>query len=136
MTAREIMELINSDMEHEAFGLRADRKGIEIGDAFDNSHQWYQDWQDGWGEFPRDDYNADPDHPYNENMGCWDDGELDGVCTIGIVRPTEKAIDKALKAIRGYVDDCHTEIYLVGGSWAQGGNDIGESIIMDAVRIA
>ena len=137
LTAKEILEIIANDEEHEAFGLRADRAGIEIGETLANSHQWYQDWQEWWGDFPEDDYNADPEHPYNAEMGCWDDGELDGVCTIGIsTEMSEAEIEQAMKAISVYLDGLHTEIYLVVGDMGQGGNDIGEIIISDHERIA
>jgi len=107
LTAEKILHLIWDDMEFEAYGLRADRSGLEIGTRLENSRQWFQDWQDHWGEFPADDYNADPEHPYNEDMGCWDDGELDGVCTIGIDKyaSTVQDIETALNRIEAYIDD-------------------------------
>ena len=138
LTAEKILHRIWDDMEFEAYGLRADRSGLEIGTKLENSRQWFQDWQDHWGEFPADDYNADPEHPYNEDMGCWDDGELDGVCTIRIDKyaSTVQDIETALNRIEAYIDDVRTEIYLIGGSYSQGGYDIGESIISDAIIIA
>lgn len=137
LTAKAILDMINNDVEHEAFGLRADRAGIEIGQALDNSHQWFQDWQEWWGKFPADDYNADPYHPYNDEMGCWDDGELDGVCTLGITPDmTVDDVENVLSEIEGYRNGCHTEIYLIGGSYGQSGNDIGEQIVSEAVRLA
>ena len=55
----EIMEIIANDSNHRAFGLRADFAGLSTGQKLEPSHQWLQDWQDCWGEFPEDDYNAD-----------------------------------------------------------------------------
>ena len=94
LTVAEILNLMSEDMEHMNFGIRADREGIEAGDALDNSKQWYQDWQDAWGEEP-DERDGDPEHPYNAEMGCWADGELDGCCAIG-VEASEESIAAAL----------------------------------------
>lgn len=143
MTAAEILEIVKandywtSDGDYECFGLRADRAGITVGTVLPNSHQWWQDYrEDDWGELPDpSDYNSNPDHPYNEELGCWDDGELDGVCTVGITGTTESAIAQALELIKSYTWD-HQTVYLVAGNNAQTGNDIGETIISDGTVIA
>lgn len=136
MTAREILDLMLDD-DHNYFGLRCDRDGIEAGTALENSHQWFQDWQDAWGELPDpDDYNSDPDHPYNDDIGCWDDGELNGVCTVGIMGLSEAAVEAALERINQYVWGDHQSIYLVAGDSCEGGNDIDELIIEDGTVIA
>ena len=132
MTATEILTVIKNG-DYEFYGLRADRAGIQIGDTFDNSRQWYQDWQEWWGEFPADDYNADPDHPYNKALGCWEDGELDGTCSIGITRCDENSIAAALELVSAYIGE---NVYLIAGDDAEGGNDIGEIIIRDARCVA
>ena len=65
----------------------------------------------------------------------WDAGELDGTCTIGLpdyACDFEKEIAKALERVQMYGDN----IYLVGGDNAGQGNDIGETIIANAVCIA
>lgn len=132
LTAKEILAIIEAS-EFDVFGLRADRAGIERGEHFENSHQWWQDyiWDD---EFVDDIYN-DPEHPYNAEMGCWDDGELDGVCTIGIDDLTEAAIEKALEDFRPYTIGAEA-LYLVGGDWGNKGNDFGELIIGNSECLA
>ena len=142
MTAREIYDIIMADSEHEVFGLRADHSGIEVGTVLPNSHQWWQDYQeDSWGELPDpDDYNSNPEHPYNEEIGCWDDGELDGVSTIGVKINLRNAaddlagIEKALKLASGYLYK-GSSLYLVAGGYSWGGNDVGEVIIEDGTVI-
>lgn len=123
MTAQEILEII-SEGKHEFYGLRMDRAGIEVGQIFDNSHQWYQDDPADWGE----------ECEYVEEMKMWDGGELNGVCTIGIRDyPTLKDVEKALDRVSMYLGE---SIYLVGGDDAEGGNDIGESIIRNGECMA
>lgn len=132
MTTNEILtNIYNGD--YEFYGLRADRAGIQIGDTFAKSHQWYQDWQEWWGELPDDDYNDDPCHPYNKNNGCWDAGELNGTCCIEITLPTHEAIIAALKLVSAYIGD---NVYLIAGDDAEFGNDVGEIIIRDAKCVA
>ena len=127
MTVKEIAEIVKNGLfnEHDVYGLRADRDGIEAGDTFEVSHQWYQDDPSEWGE----------ECEYNEEMQMWDGGELDGTCTIGLpdyACDFEKEIAKALERVQMYGDN----IYLVGGDNAGQGNDIGETIIANAVCIA
>ena len=127
MTVKEIAEIVKNGLfnEHDIYGLRADRAGIEAGETFENSHQWYQDDPSEWGE----------ECEYNEEMQMWDGGELDGTCTIGLpdyACDFEKEIAKALERVQMYGDN----IYLVGGDNAGQGNDIGETIIANAVCIA
>lgn len=144
MTAQEILEVIMNDDDHNAFGLRVDHAGIEIGTTLENSHEWFADYRDYWDELPDpDDLNSNPGHPYNEALGCWDDGELDGVSTVGIEtnystpEPILRSIEKALKAIKAYeCYDWKTSIYLVAGPWGQEGNDFNERIIADGTVIA
>lgn len=124
MTVNKILEIIESG-EHEAYGIRRDRAGLEVGHEFDNSHQWWQDDPSEWGE----------ECEYNEDLGLWDGGELDGICTLRISdRPTVEEIEKVLKRSEMYA--INGPAYLVGGDWAEGGNDIGESIIHNGVCVA
>lgn len=126
MTAQDILEIIENS-EYDYFGIRRDRDGLEVGHEFENSHQWWQDDPSDWDE--------GGEYEYNEEMGCWDGGELDGVCTLRLSDwPTAEEIERVLKASEMYSDN--GPAYLVGGDWAEGGNDIGESIIHNGVCIA
>lgn len=140
MKAEDIIKLIQSDdnCAYKVYGLRADRPGIEIGTVLPNSHQWWQDYQDYWEDLPDpDDYNSNPDHPYNEELGCWDDGELPGVCTLGIKADADiGSIQKVIEQIEMYRNGSYTSVYLVTGDCGFGGNDIGEEIIEDGTVLA
>ena len=127
MTVSEIAEIVRKGLfeEYNVYGLRADRDKIMPGERLKKSHQWYQDDPSAWGE----------DCPYDEDMHMWDGGELDGTCAAGIpdyACDLEKEIGLALERARTYTG-C---VYLIGGSGADRGNDIGEMIIADAVCIA
>lgn len=123
MTAQEILNTIESG-EFDFYGLRADREGIAVGDTFENSHQWYQDDPEEWGE----------ECEFNEALDMWDGGELNGVCRIGIKDfPKVKDIEEALKRVAIYSGE---SVYLVGGYSAEGGNDIWESIINEGQCVA
>lgn len=125
MTAKGILEIINSG-EYDFYGIRRDREGLTVGHHFENSHQWWQDDPSEWGE----------DCEFNEDLGLWDGGELDGVCTLRIsAYPTEDEIERVLNASEVYAFD-KTAMYLVGGDWSECGNDIGESIIQNGVCVA
>ena len=129
MTAQEILNIINADEEItygcSVYGLRADRSGIEVGERFELSHQWWQDDPTNWDE--------DGEYEYNEDLGLWDGGELDGTCTIGLGDyPTVESIRAALERVSGYLYRSADTLYLVRGTSAEGGNDIGESIIRNA----
>lgn len=133
MTAKDILTIITADEDH-VYGLRADRPGLLIGHHFDNSRQWYQDYI--WDPYP-DDIYSDPDHPFDEVMRCWDDGELDGVCTLGVSpEMTEAQINQLLEDVKAYKMNKTSSIYLVSGSYADNGNDIGEWILHDGVCTA
>lgn len=135
MTAQEIIS-IAEESGFDDFGLRVDYTGVEVGETFPASHQWFQDWQEEWGERPDPDVNPDPDHPYNPVMNCWEDGELPGVCTVGIWSLTEKAVNRALKLIDSYKWGKGYKVYLVGGDLTEGGYDADELIIVDGVALA
>lgn len=130
MTAQEILNIINADEDFtfgcSYYGLRADRSGIEAGDCFENSHQWYQDDPSDWGE----------ECEYNDDLQMWDGGELDGTCSIGLGDcPTVKSIEAAIKCASIYCGDAST-LYLIKGDSCEAGNDIGESIIRNAECVA
>ncbi len=134
-TAEEIKNIIeNSDCEY--FGIRVDKFGFEVGQELENSHQWFQDYQDGWEyDWDGDEYD-DPNHPYNKEIGCWDDGELNGTCAIYI------DADMPVSKIQKRLDDMKyyrwkgSSIYLIGGDDMESGNDINETIISDAKVLA
>lgn len=89
-----------------------------VGIALKN--QWYQDDPSEWGE----------DLPYNEELGLWDGGELDGTCAITI---DENEVEKAIDASNRYDGD---HLYLIASSNAWGGNDYMEVLMSNAVVIA
>lgn len=132
MNALEILNIINAD-EDTAFGcafygLRADHSGIERGERFENSHQWYQDDPSDWDEYG--------EYEYNDDLDMWDGGELDGTCTIGLGDfPTVESIQAVLERVSGYLYGNADTIYLVRGTGAEGGNDIDETIISNATCV-
>lgn len=107
------------------YGLRVD-EGIRynLGDTANNSHQLFQDPEyDDYGELL---------YPYIEdgvNRGLYDAGELDGTCTIGFDAEDDASIAKAIEHIKMYFGDY---IHVLGGDYAEDGNDRGEIIIRDA----
>ena len=136
LTANEIIKIMkNSDCEY--FGIRADKAGFNAGDELKASHQWFQDYQDGWElDWDGDRYD-DPNHPYNAYIGCWDDGELSGTCALYVDEDmTETKIEKVLREMRYYLYKDYTCVYLIGGDGMEDGNDIGETIIENARVLA
>ena len=125
MTAQRIRDMIeNSD--YEFYGLRYDDAEYDIGEEYERSHQW---WQDDPNEGLEED---DPWYlPYNEELGLWDGGELDGTCSVGV---NEGNVEEALERIKSYTN-CGKNLYLIAGDYAQGGNDCGELIINNAIVI-
>ena len=127
MTIEDIKAIIKKE-EYNSYGIRADLEGLEIGHEFENSRQWWQDDPEDGSE-------------YNEVMQCWDGGELNGVCTVGIdpwyviVKDDSEVIEKALERAATYATS-GKGLYLVGGDWSEGGNDIGEEIIHDGKCLA
>lgn len=107
------------------YGLRVD-EGIRysIGDTANNSHQLFQD--------PEYDDDGELLYPYIEdgvNKGLYDAGELDGTCTIGFDAEDDASIAKAIEQIKMYFGE---HIHVLGGDYAEDGNDRGEIIIRDA----
>ncbi|MBP5718290.1 MAG: hypothetical protein J6X53_04860 [Abditibacteriota bacterium] len=132
MTAQEILEIVENG-EYRYYGLRHDRNGLTAGFEFDNSKQWFADWQADWGDEPSYD---DPEHPYNDDLGCWADGELSGVCTLGLsAYPTEAEIQATIDNMVAY-EYSGAALYLVGGDTAETGFDGGELIISGGIVAA
>lgn len=124
LTIEDIKKLIIGT-DFEFYGLRVD-EGIRynIGDTVNNSRQLFQD--------PDFDEDGELIYPYIEhgiNKGLYDAGELDGTCTIGFDVDDDASIEKAIEQIKMYSGDY---VHVLGGDYAEGGNDRGEVIISDA----
>lgn len=124
LTVEDIKKAI-SGTEFEFYGLRVD-DGIRynIGDTVNNSRQLFQD--------PDFDEDGDLIYPYIEDgiyAGFYDAGELEGTCAIGFGAEDDASIVKALEKIKMYFGDY---VHVLGGDYAEGGNDMGELIISDA----
>lgn len=120
LTKENIMKAMNENNEYEFFGLRHDSHVYAIGEEVNRSHQWYQDDPSEWGE----------DLPYNEDLGLWDGGELEGTCAIEV---EDGNIENAMRVSAGYEGG---HLYLIASEEARGGNDYMESIMADAVVVA
>lgn len=126
MLTVEGIEKAISGTDFEFYGLRVD-EGIRysIGDTANNSRQIFQD--------PDFDDDGELIYPYIEDgvyAGFYDAGELDGTCTIGFDAEDDASIAKALEQIKMYLGDY---IHVLGGDYAEEGNDRGELIIKNAV---
>lgn len=128
MTVEDIKKVIEGT-GFEFYGIRIDN-GIRynIGDTANNSHQLWQD----------PDFGEDGEllYPYIKDgiyKGFYDGGELDGTCTIGFDAEDEESIAKAIEQINIY---CGDYIHVLGGDYAEGGNDSGEIIIRGAEVLA
>lgn len=124
LTVEDIKKAI-SGTEFEFYGLRVD-DGIRynVGDTANNSRQLFQD--------PDFDDDGELVYPYIEDgiyKGFYDAGELDGTCTIGFNAEDDASIVKALEQIRMYFGDY---VHVLGGDYAEAGNDRGELIIGNA----
>ncbi len=132
MNAIDIMNILNNDEDFAfgwcVYGLRADRKGLDVGHKFQKSHQWWQDDPSNWGE----------ECEYDEDRQQWDGGELPGTCTLGLGDfPTVESVQRVIDRMnRFYVDPKESSLYLVKGDWSEGGEDAGESIIHNAEMVA
>ena len=120
LTKDNIVKVMNDNNGYEFFGLRHDSHVYEIGEEVNRSHQWYQDDPSEWGE----------DLPYNEELGLWDGGELEGTCAVEV---TEGGVEKAIDASNRYDGD---HLYLIASCDAWGGNDYMEVLMSDAVVVA
>lgn len=124
LTVEDIKNAI-SGTDFEFYGLRVD-EGIRynIGDTANNSRQLFRD--------PDFDEDGELIYPYIEDgiyAGFYDAGELDGTCTIGFDAEDDTSIAKAIEQIKIYFGG---NIHVLGGNYAEGGNDRGELIIRDA----
>lgn len=129
-----MLESIKKAVENEYFdyfGIRVD-SGIRynVGDIANNSRQLFQD-----AEYDEDDELV---YPYIEDgiyAGFYDGGELDGTCVIKFDNDDEESINTAIKLIKSYYYNGDT-IHVLGGNYAEYGNDNGEIIIRDAQVLA
>lgn len=124
LTVEDIKKAISST-DFEFYGIRID-DGIRynIGDTANNSRQLWQD--------PDFDDDGELIYPYIEDgiyKGFYDGGELDGTCTIGFDAEDDTSIQNAIDMVSVYLGDY---IHILGGDYAEGGNDRGELIISDA----
>lgn len=124
LTIEDIKKAI-SGTDFEFYGLRVD-DGIRynIGDTANNSHQLFQD--------PDFDEDGELIYPYIEDgiyAGFYDAGELDGTCTIGFDAEDDASIVKAIEQVKIYFGG---NVHVLGGDYAESGNDNGELIISGA----
>lgn len=104
--------------EYEVYGIRVDYDlAYSVGDTCNNSHQW-------WYDEPCE--NCDLE--YNEDMLCWDGGELPGTCALEV---TEEDVDEILKNSEMYFGD---HVTLIAGDSYEAGNDLGE-VIIDKAKV-
>ena len=123
LSVKEIKEAI-ANTEYEFYGIRVDEIKYIVGETAHISHQLFQDpdfFDDG--ELI---YHYIEDGIYE---GFYDAGELDGTCTIGFDAEDDDSIQKALEKVEIYFG---SYIHILGGDYAEGGNDSGEIIISDA----
>ena len=123
LSVKEIKEAI-ANTECEFYGIRVDEIKYSVGETANNSHQLFQD--------PDFDEDGELIYPYIEDgiyEGFYDAGELDGTCTIGFDAEDDDSIQKALEKVKIYFG---SYIHILGGDYAEGGNDSGEIIISDA----
>lgn len=116
MIAKKIKKTMEEE-SYEYFGLRMDDQKYEIGSFCEASHQWMQD-------------NPEDGSPYNQEMGCWDCGELPGTCAIKINS------DSNINTLIEYVKKtyCYAKnLYLIAGDAVEYGYDPDEVVIKDAV---
>lgn len=130
ITREDIIKAMN-ESDCEWFGLRYDYHDYKIGDKCENSHQWWQDAENL--TYYQTMTQEEIDSLYDEQMDCYDDGELEGTCCLEI---TENTIDKILEEIKMYKYDDKCKCILIGGDGCQGGNDPGEVIIRNAIVLA
>ena len=118
MNIEQIKEIIEK-AEYEVYGVRGD-DGIvySVGDICERSRQW---WQDDPGE--------EAGLEYNEDMQCWDGGELPGTCALEV---DAENVAEMIEPAGLYGE----HITLIAGNIYEGGNDIGEIIIEDARVLA
>lgn len=133
MTKEMILNAIENN-DFEFYGLRYDYHNYNLNDTCENSHQWYADeWNlDNYDELTEEEINE----LYNSEMMCYDNGELNGTCSICV---TSETIEQALEDMKmyeyGYAPN-GAKLILIAGDFAEYGNDRHEIVIKDAVVIA
>lgn len=133
MTKEMILNAIENN-DFEFYGLRYDFNNYNLNDTCENSHQWFADaWNlDNYDELTEEEISE----LYNSEMMCYDNGELNGTCSI---RVTSETIEQALEDMKmyelGYLPE-GAELILIAGDFAEEGNDKHEIIIENAVVIA
>lgn len=123
LTLNKIKKAIKNT-EYEFYGIRVDEVKYNAGETANNSHQLFQD--------PDFDDDGELIYPYIENgayRGFYDAGELCGTCTIAFDAEDDHSIQGAIEQIKIYPG---SYIHILGGDYAEGGNDNGEIIISNA----
>ena len=127
--AKEIFEIVHDgDNFLDSFGVRWDNSVYAEGDILPKSHQLYQDQSY--------DYDGNPIYPEGEGRyaGYFDAGELNGTCSVCIdYYDSADTIAKKIVKSGSYTFGDHCNFYLIQGSDSEGGDDIDEAIIIDAV---
>ena len=123
LSIKEIKEVI-ANTEYNFYGIRVDAFQYNIGDIANNSHQLFQD--------PDYDEEGELIYPYiNDGIyeGFYDAGELNGTCTIEFNAEDDDSIQRAIEQLELYFG---SNFHVLGGDYAEYGNDYGEIIIADA----
>lgn len=76
-------------------------------------------------------FTSIPELEYNEDMQAWDGGELQGTCALLVECADD--LEEILEQSSMYLGD---NVTLIAGNSYEGGNDIGEAIIENAVVLA
>ena len=127
MDIEKIIETVE-ESDYWVYGIRADSRDLPNDYQLEPSHDWFQDYP---GEC--EDQYDDPDYPFDEEMDCWDGGELNGTCAIDFeYAHLQDTIKRAMKEY--LVSGGH--VYLIAGNSWHAGNDVDEIIIRDAVVLA
>ncbi len=119
----EDLKNIIDEEDFSVYGIRVDEEiTYGVGDICYNSHEWLQDC-------PEDPEETELE--YNQELGCWDCGELPGTCALHVksVESLEEMIEKS----KMYYGD---HIILIAGQYYEYGADESEVIIRDAEVLA
>lgn len=133
MTKEMILNAIENN-DFEFYGLRYDFNNYNLNDTCENSHQWFDAWNlDNFDKLT----DEELDERFNSEMMCYDNGELNGTCSIQV---TEETIDKVLEHMKKFYEPRYSpegaKLILIAGDFAEEGNDRHEIIIENAVVIA
>ncbi len=113
-----------ANTEYEFYGIRVDKIKYNTKETANNSHQLFQD--------PDFDEEGELIYPYIENgiyKGFYDAGELDGTCVIAFDAENNSSIQNAIERTKIYSG---SYIHVLGGDYAEAGNDNGEIVISNA----